>query len=583
MEIQGAFKSTRQDHHHRTDIHTHTIQVAPQSFTNTTQINTALQKVKSLKLQLDQAVTAKRHARSLSMTPKERLKDALDRDDVTELSDIVSTNTHLDLFKLFDSAAQEKALRCLSWLLKQEEVDWTRPLPHSFYAQSLFHRLVSKSNDDSTVLNHCVSELGAGKAKELGLALDAVGRRPLHYAAFWGFPNMTRVLLSVSSDSLNEDGWADHDGHTPLYLAVMKGFDKVVSELVAMPGWKKWDGFGSASALIMACSFGHVSIVKLLLDKGVDVTAVNEEGENALHVASIHGHHDVVKLLLLSAPHPSYINCKDIYFGRTPLFLAAMKGHLKVVQILLEHQAVVDVTDSTGRNPHEHAVYRGHQVIAKLLKPFIEPYPSKPVASPTKLMDTNDKIISERAYGQEVQTQTLLHVYIGSTDKRYPLPPVFLNESLLPKEKTFGAYSLVVSCTGAEIMVGNTVVDHKLFRFPITDTGSSLNEPLVLQTTDHKKVVIQFDVAPIQDTFHPVHWKPLARATLMLSSPKDPLWLEQKPAGGRYFVPLICSTTMNKIGHLTSEVVVVTPYNHPNDDAGLGITRYWKSLVTKVY
>ena len=46
-----------------------------------------------------------------------------------------------------------------------------------------------------------------------------------------------------------------------------------------------------------AARFGHVKIVKQLLEVGADAGALNAEGETALHLARLHSKPDVVKVL----------------------------------------------------------------------------------------------------------------------------------------------------------------------------------------------------------------------------------------------------------------------------------------------
>ena len=57
----------------------------------------------------------------------------------------------------------------------------------------------------------------------------------------------------------------------------------------------------SVTKLHLGASFGSSKIVKVLLDKGADVNAVNENQETALHLADKYGHVDVVKVLLQNA------------------------------------------------------------------------------------------------------------------------------------------------------------------------------------------------------------------------------------------------------------------------------------------
>ena len=66
---------------------------------------------------------------------------------------------------------------------------------------------------------------------------------------------------------------------------------------------------------IMACQNGHEAIVSLLLEKGADVNAKNNDGWTPLHWASENGHEAIVSLLLEKGAD---VNAKD-NDGETPL------------------------------------------------------------------------------------------------------------------------------------------------------------------------------------------------------------------------------------------------------------------------
>ena len=52
------------------------------------------------------------------------------------------------------------------------------------------------------------------------------------------------------------------------------------------------------TALMLASDKGHLKVVKLLLEKGANANAQNNNGETALMVASEKGHLEIVKLLI---------------------------------------------------------------------------------------------------------------------------------------------------------------------------------------------------------------------------------------------------------------------------------------------
>jgi ankyrin repeat protein len=89
-------------------------------------------------------------------------------------------------------------------------------------------------------------------------------------------------------------------------------------------------------ALGIASQYGHLEIVRLLLDAGEDPNRFNPVGGHShstpLHQAAGNGHLDVVKLLLERGSKP---DVKDILFGGTPAGWAKYTGKKEVEAYLL--------------------------------------------------------------------------------------------------------------------------------------------------------------------------------------------------------------------------------------------------------
>lgn len=104
------------------------------------------------------------------------------------------------------------------------------------------------------------------------------------------------------------------EGHVKLLLE--KGADITVASEV---GWTPLDAVSSR---------GHVEVIKLLLEKGADVAVANKAGRTPLHAASNNGHVEVVKLLL---GVPSVDASNPDRLGRTALFLYGQIGLEKIL------------------------------------------------------------------------------------------------------------------------------------------------------------------------------------------------------------------------------------------------------------
>ena len=77
---------------------------------------------------------------------------------------------------------------------------------------------------------------------------------------------------------------------------------------------------------------GSALSCRVLLRQDANVNARVPNGDTALHVAALHGHYDVCKLLLEHGADVSSV-------GRTPLHFAAERGHDEVCRLLLQHSA----------------------------------------------------------------------------------------------------------------------------------------------------------------------------------------------------------------------------------------------------
>jgi ankyrin repeat protein len=90
-----------------------------------------------------------------------------------------------------------------------------------------------------------------------------------------------------------------------------------------------------ATVLYIASEFGHLDMVKLLLNSGADIEEDGNIG-TPLMAAIVWKHHDVAKFLLDSGANIN--TCNDM--GYTPLSLASVGKNIKMVKLLLSYKTI---------------------------------------------------------------------------------------------------------------------------------------------------------------------------------------------------------------------------------------------------
>ena len=119
------------------------------------------------------------------------------------------------------------------------------------------------------------------------------------------------------------------------------------------------------SAVFAAASSGDLATLKR--DIAADptlVTATEWEGLTLLDDAVDKGHVEAAEYLLISGANVSAPTTD----GRTALHIAAQHGDVKMMAMLLDHRAAIDMVDGNGWTPLDRAITWGHQEAANFLK-----------------------------------------------------------------------------------------------------------------------------------------------------------------------------------------------------------------------
>ncbi|MFJ5771004.1 ankyrin repeat domain-containing protein [Psychrobacillus sp. NPDC093180] len=124
--------------------------------------------------------------------------------------------------------------------------------------------------------------------------------------------------------------------------------------------------------LHVAAAHGHLEIIKLLINAGIDINAQGGNfSTNALERAVTKGYLDIVEYLI-----SKYIVIDTSEPDRNPLFSAIYGGHLDIVKFLVENDIDLYIKYS-GENMQDmdayaFAIERGQTEIAEYLKQKLE-------------------------------------------------------------------------------------------------------------------------------------------------------------------------------------------------------------------
>lgn len=200
----------------------------------------------------------------------------------------------------------------------------------------------SLDDDGDTALLACVLiEQPAIGAMEALIAAGADvnaqrknGSTALLVACERGWPEPAKILLNAGAKiDLPHNG-----GRSPLFVALFKGNDDIVQLLLRRGADTNLvDAEGDTPLLAtMLVPPPSIKNVELLLDSGADVDARRRNGCTSLFIACQKGYMDVARLLVARGASPVLASVS----GTTPLIIAAGRGNVEAVEMLLELKGV---------------------------------------------------------------------------------------------------------------------------------------------------------------------------------------------------------------------------------------------------
>ncbi|KAL1766054.1 phosphatase 1 regulatory inhibitor subunit 16B isoform X1 [Sigmodon hispidus] len=279
--------------------------------------------------------------------------------------------SHMDLLTELQLLEKVPTLECLRAAQKrraQQLKKWAQ------YEQDLLHRKCKHERKRSTGgLRKKVSFEASVALLEASLRNDA---KEVCYF----------LKNKVSPDLCNEDGL------TALHQCCIDNFEEIVKLLLSHGANVNAKDNELWTPLHAAATCGHINLVKILVQYGADLLAVNSDGNMPYDLCEDEPTLDVIETCMAyqgitqekinemrAAPEQkmiSDIHCmivagQDLDWidaqGATLLHIAGANGYLRAAELLLDHGVRVDVKDWDGWEPLHAAAFWGQMPMAELL------------------------------------------------------------------------------------------------------------------------------------------------------------------------------------------------------------------------
>uniref|UniRef100_A0A8C3HST2 Ankyrin repeat domain 27 n=1 Tax=Chrysemys picta bellii TaxID=8478 RepID=A0A8C3HST2_CHRPI len=290
------------------------------------------------------------------------------------------------------------------------------------------------------------------------------GDTPLHIAARWGYQGIIEVLLQNGANPDIQNRMKETSLQCALnskilslmelnYLTFERG--QSASETPVRSPQHSADTFSRGSSVSSLSSasadtrqeeiknnYKEVRVIKAwylaklarIPANGLGVNVTNQDGFTPLHVAALHGHPELVYLLL---KHGANISAKNINHA-VPLHLACQKGHFQVVKCLVDCNAKQNKKDVHGNTPLIYACLNGQHEIAALL---LEHGASVNLSNSKGNTALHEAVIGKHEVLVELLLQNGASNHIRNKRQRTPLDCAELNSNIMKLLQTAPSYA----------------------------------------------------------------------------------------------------------------------------------------------
>lgn len=470
----------------------------------------------------------------------------------------------------------------------------------------------SINHSRTSIVDYIMNNLPKSTREQLLVCKDFNGRNCLHYAA-----QNSRIDL-INSISLffpkNHIDDLDNESMSALLLAIKHGNFDVIQKLVQIGSNcypKSDDSKLQYLPINYACKFGDYRILEYLLSKSQPnnklINQQDVEGLLPLHVISRSGHHKLIKLLI---HYGAEVNQFDGLNKWTPLFYAALEGHVKTTQELVKSGARLDLLDEDGYNVLYYCVIEGHISVLNELLSYYNDICGK-LANTKSASALNSEMYSENSrkgrpdYGTAPANSSMIDMAMsdeedsedsGNTDKNNidSIPDLQLPPPILPLRRYGHNFleqkvliELIFPNDSDFINLFNSAADMKPGRITLTSNISDIVPrnillPVADDTKANNNCIFQADVESLHEfkidfeIFPKFGTRLIAKTTAITFSKID----TSSPEVNSIQLPLF-DLRLRNVGQLKFNYQVIYPFSGNLLETSKFDT-YWKSSTSYV-
>lgn len=403
---------------------------------------------------------------------------------------------------------------------------------------------------------------------------DHLGRIPLHYACECDLAEVCVIILKSmkaweqfdAGDTKSAILLKDMQSRSPIQISVFSGHLEVTETLIHFEGRNNCSDLAalrpcfsvaSSELLLFAIKSNFTEAVACLLNFDVDVNCSDALGQTPLYLAARSGNENFISCLFRYKPA---VDRPETTKNWTPLIVASLAGFTTIAETLLKHGANIEHRDHAGWTAIDHASYRGHIPLAKLLSKAAADLSYKQAAELQHQLKTSSKQkLLARGHPRRTvsTTESYVVVNLGCLDSSNPTPAVCLSPHLIENLSIIHPrswFSLGVS------MVGTT---NPTYTIPLPLLEDATNKPWTFTTIEPMTVKLVFEVFR-NEPANTEGRELVGRGMALLDSYKRSHATKRESLSRDFTVPILSTVGLEYMGAVTFSFIISTPLVLPN-------------------